>query len=200
MLALQAGHVSVVALVAVLAGAGCAGSPARGPTSNQVPPSTVAGAPSVPTSDPATECAPPTQLSWTDVSLPDGTQFGWVRHFDGHALYLDLAEFFSDDEASARARLALLDDLEPSSWTTDSLVHVGTAAGFAETIGSWVAAGAVDGFHVRPSSLSTDLDVLVDRVVPLLQAAGLFRTGYPGRTLRDTLGLTRPANVFAATA
>ena len=104
MLALQAGHVSVVALVAVLAGAGCAGSPARGPTSNQVPPSTVAGAPSVPTSDPATECAPPTQLSWTDVSLPDGTQFGWVRHFDGHALYLDPAEFFSDDEASAAAR------------------------------------------------------------------------------------------------
>lgn len=122
------------------------------------------------------------------------------RAADELRVLADTYVVLGDDEASARARLALLDDLEPSSWTTDSLVHVGTAAGFAETLGSWVAAGAVDGFHVRPSSLSTDLDVLVDRVVPLLQAAGLFRTGYPGRTLRDTLGLTRPANVFAATA
>ena len=121
------------------------------------------------------------------------------RSGDELRVLVDTYVVLGDDEASARARLELLDDLEPSSWT-DSLVHVGTAGSLAETIGEWVAAGAVDGFHVRPSSLSTDLDALVDRVVPLLQRAGLFRTAYPGRTLRDTLGLTRPANVFAATA
>ena len=101
---LRADKASVVVLVAVLAVAGCAGSPTRGPTSSQVPPATAPGAPSVPTSDPATQCSPSTQLSWTDGSLPDGRQFGWVRHFDGHALYLDPAEFFSDDEANEAAR------------------------------------------------------------------------------------------------
>lgn len=122
------------------------------------------------------------------------------RSTDEVRVLVDTYVVLADDESSARARLELLDDLEPSSWATDSLVHVGTAGALAETIETWVAAGAVDGFHVRPSSLSTDLDVLVDRVVPILQSAGLFRTAYPGRTLRDTLGLTRPANVFAATA
>ena len=78
--------------------------------------------------------------------------------------------------------------------------HVGTPDALVATIDAWVAAGAADGFVVRPSSLSTDLDALVDKVVPTLQSAGLFRTAYPGRTLRDTLGLARPANVFAATA
>ena len=122
------------------------------------------------------------------------------RSTDEVRVLVDTYVVLADDESSARARLELLDDLEPSSWATDSLVHVGTAGALAETIETWVAAGAVDGFHVRPSSLSTDLDVLVHRVVPILQSAGLFRTAYPGRTLRDTLGLTRPANVFAATA
>ncbi len=122
------------------------------------------------------------------------------RSTDEVRVLVDTYVVLADDESSARARLELLDDLEPSSWATDSLVHVGTAGALAETIETWVAAGAVDGFHVRPSSLSTDLDVLVDRVVPILQSAGLFRTAYPGRTLRDTLGLARPANVFAATA
>ena len=139
--ALQAGHVSVVALVAVLAVAGCAGSPTRGPTSSQVPPSTAAGAPSVPSSDPATECPPPTQLSWTDVSLPDGTQFGWVRHFDGHALYLDPAEFFSDDEATEAARedgeLGVTEDLPNPFYIRDpdaDVVRIEVAGAFTLTV------------------------------------------------------------------
>ena len=53
---------------------------------------------------------------------------------------VDTYVVLGDDEASARARLELLDDLEPSSWT-DSHVHVGTAGSLAETIGEWVAAG-----------------------------------------------------------
>jgi hypothetical protein len=36
----------------------------------------------------------------------------------------------------------------------------------------------------------------VDHVVPLLQAKGIFRTDYPGTTLRDTLGLVRPGDGF----
>jgi len=33
-------------------------------------------------------------------------------------------------------------------------------------------------------------------VVPILQARGLFRTDYPGTTLRETLGLSAPDNQF----
>ncbi|CPU65354.1 fmnh2-utilizing oxygenase [Mycobacteroides abscessus] len=36
--------------------------------------------------------------------------------------------------------------------------------------------------------------------MPLLQGVGLFRTAYPGTTLRDTLGLPHPANRYAAIA
>ena len=38
----------------------------------------------------------------------------------------------------------------------------------------------------------------VDRVVPELQRRGLFRTEYEGATLRENLGLPRPANRFFA--
>ena len=34
---------------------------------------------------------------------------------------------------------------------------------------------------------------MFDQVVPLLQERGSFRTEYAGTTLRDHLGLTRPA-------
>jgi hypothetical protein len=42
------------------------------------------------------------------------------------------------------------------------------------------------------------LEDFVERVVPELQRRGLFRREYPGSTLRDTLGLPRPANRFFA--
>jgi alkanesulfonate monooxygenase len=37
-------------------------------------------------------------------------------------------------------------------------------------------------------------------VVPELQRRGLFRTEYAGRTLRDNLGLPRPASRYAEAA
>jgi alkanesulfonate monooxygenase len=44
--------------------------------------------------------------------------------------------------------------------------------------------------------LPAGLDDFVDRVVPELQRRGLFRREYEGRTLRENLGLPRPANRF----
>jgi hypothetical protein len=37
---------------------------------------------------------------------------------------------------------------------------------------------------------------VVDHVVPELQRRGIFRREYEGRTLRENLGLPRPANRF----
>lgn len=68
-------------------------------------------------------------------------------------------------------------------------VFAGTPGKVAAEIERYVEQEAVAGFilgsHVSPSGL----DEVVDRVVPLLQARGVFRTEYTGTTLRDDLGL-----------
>ena len=43
------------------------------------------------------------------------------------------------------------------------------------------------------STLPYELAAFVDHVVPILQARGRFRSEYAGDTLRDHLGLDRPA-------
>lgn len=70
---------------------------------------------------------------------------------------------------------------------------VGTPEQLAEHITTWHAAGAVDGFTIMGSTLPYELSTFVDHVIPLLQHRGLFRTSYAGPTLRDNLGLPRPA-------
>jgi alkanesulfonate monooxygenase SsuD/methylene tetrahydromethanopterin reductase-like flavin-dependent oxidoreductase (luciferase family) len=94
----------------------------------------------------------------------------------------------------------MLTDLEGVSWDTGSLAFVGTASAFAELVTDWLDAEAVDGFTIRPASVQTDLVALVDGVLPVLRASDAFRTEYPGRTFRDTLGLPSTADRYAATA
>jgi hypothetical protein len=55
-----------------------------------------------------------------------------------------------------------------------------------------------DGFNVMFSWVPGGLDDFVDKVVPELQRRGIFRREYEGRTLRQHLGLLRPANRFFA--
>src|ERR1700689_1220420 len=70
---------------------------------------------------------------------------------------------------------------------------VGTPEQLAARAIAWQDAGAVDGFTIMGSTLPYELTAFVDHVVPLLQRQGRFRTEYTGRTLRDHLGLGRPA-------
>jgi FMN-dependent oxidoreductase (nitrilotriacetate monooxygenase family) len=67
---------------------------------------------------------------------------------------------------------------------------VGTAAHIADEIDTYIQADACDGFILVPHLTPRGLDEFVDRVVPLLQERGAFRTEYTGETLRDHLGLT----------
>jgi FMN-dependent oxidoreductase (nitrilotriacetate monooxygenase family) len=76
-----------------------------------------------------------------------------------------------------------------------------TTSGFAGTPGTvadrmqeWFEAGACDGFMLQVPYLPGGLEELVHGLVPELQRRGLFRTEYDGSTLRDTLGLPRPAS------
>ena len=57
----------------------------------------------------------------------------------------------------------------------------------------------IDGARLRPAVNATDLPVIVDQVVPLLQRAGQFRTGYrDSETLRERLGLPVAPNRYTA--
>ena len=57
----------------------------------------------------------------------------------------------------------------------------------------WGVVDTADGFTLQPLRLPLDAQLFVDHVVPLLQRRGLARTEYATGTLRDRLGLPRPA-------
>jgi FMN-dependent oxidoreductase (nitrilotriacetate monooxygenase family) len=76
------------------------------------------------------------------------------------------------------------------------LSMVGTPATIADTMQEWLETAGSDGFNVMFPYLPAGLDDFVDRVVPELQRRGIFRREYAGKTLRENLGLKRPANRF----
>jgi alkanesulfonate monooxygenase len=73
----------------------------------------------------------------------------------------------------------------------------GSPQRIADEMEQWFLSEAVDGFLIQPAILPGGLDDFVTMVIPELQRRGLFRTEYEGRTLRDRLGLPRPANRYA---
>ncbi|SER00352.1 LLM class flavin-dependent oxidoreductase [Giesbergeria anulus] len=71
---------------------------------------------------------------------------------------------------------------------------VGTPESVADQLEHWFTTGAADGFNIMAPTLPFDLQDFVDLVIPELQRRGLFRTAYTGHTLREHLGLPRPAH------
>jgi alkanesulfonate monooxygenase SsuD/methylene tetrahydromethanopterin reductase-like flavin-dependent oxidoreductase (luciferase family) len=83
---------------------------------------------------------------------------------------------------------------------SDALDFGGSPEELVDMLLDWQRLG-VDGARLRPSVNATDLPVIVDRVVPLLQKAGRFRAGYrDGETLRARLGLPVAPNRYKAVA
>jgi alkanesulfonate monooxygenase SsuD/methylene tetrahydromethanopterin reductase-like flavin-dependent oxidoreductase (luciferase family) len=76
-------------------------------------------------------------------------------------------------------------------------VFAGAPEQVADTIEDWFRNGAADGFNVMPPYYPGGLEVFTETVVPILRRRGLFRDDYTGTTLRDHLGLARPASQFA---
>lgn len=72
-------------------------------------------------------------------------------------------------------------------------IVLGTAEEIADRMQLWFESGAADGFNVMPPFFPAGLEDFTREVVPILQDRGLFRREYEGTTLRDHLGLTRPA-------
>ncbi|MEU0134425.1 NtaA/DmoA family FMN-dependent monooxygenase [Streptomyces sp. NPDC006296] len=69
---------------------------------------------------------------------------------------------------------------------------IGSPQTVAAELEKFVAADAADGFILVPHLTPGGLDDFVDRVVPLLQERGSFRSEYTGSTLRSHLGLAEP--------
>ena len=75
---------------------------------------------------------------------------------------------------------------------------IGTASQIADHWQAWFEQGAADGFNVLVPHLPGGLEDVAHKVIPELQRRGLFRREYTGSTLREHLGLPRPANRFSA--
>ncbi len=76
------------------------------------------------------------------------------------------------------------------------LSMIGTPKMIADEMQTWLDQRAVDGFTIQFPYLPGGLDDFCDKVIPELQARGLFRKEYEGTTLRESLGLPRPENRF----
>ena len=105
---------------------------------------------------------------------------GRVRHGDPKAVAAAWRERAEAENLSIRELVIAV---------TSRQQFVGTPAQVADEIDLHVQADACDGFILVPHLTPRGLDEFVDRVVPLLQERGSFRTEYTGHTLRDHLGL-----------
>ena len=73
---------------------------------------------------------------------------------------------------------------------------IGSVEQIADQLEEWFLGGAADGFNILASDVPGAMTDFVDKVTPELQRRGLFRTEYEGKTLRENLGLARPANPY----
>ena len=70
---------------------------------------------------------------------------------------------------------------------------VGSPKDVADKFEEWFTRRACDGFVVGAASVPTSYEDFAKWVVPELQRRGLFQKDYKGTTLRENLGLPRPA-------
>jgi alkanesulfonate monooxygenase SsuD/methylene tetrahydromethanopterin reductase-like flavin-dependent oxidoreductase (luciferase family) len=106
-----------------------------------------------------------------------------VRHAGGEGLkiYADVVVAFGGDT---------------DEFVSDALIFTGGASALVDLLLGWQQLG-IAGARLRPAVNATDLPVIVDEVVPLLQQAGVFRSEYRAReTLRERLQLSAAPNRY----
>ncbi|CUR76301.1 Nitrilotriacetate monooxygenase component A [Achromobacter xylosoxidans] len=77
---------------------------------------------------------------------------------------------------------------------------VGTPQSVADQLQQWFEEDGADGFNIMSPWLPGGLDDFIELALPELRRRGLFRTEYSGATLRQHLGLERPAHRAVAAA
>jgi alkanesulfonate monooxygenase SsuD/methylene tetrahydromethanopterin reductase-like flavin-dependent oxidoreductase (luciferase family) len=111
-------------------------------------------------------------------------------------VFADLVVFLDDTPEAARSRRGRLDEVAGRPYRSDAEIFAGTPSQLADLLAQWHDAGA-DGFRLRPATLPHDLLQITDGLVPELHSRDLFRTSYAAATLRESLGLSRPANRYS---
>ncbi|KAA1249465.1 NtaA/DmoA family FMN-dependent monooxygenase [Mycobacterium simiae] len=122
-----------------------------------------------------------------DGPLPDVEPIADTTISQGRVQHADPAAVASRYRERAKAENLSIRELVIA--ITSRQQFIGTSARIAEEMDHYVEADACDGFILVPHLTPHGLDDFVDRVVPLLQERGAFRTEYAGKTLRDHLGL-----------
>jgi FMN-dependent oxidoreductase (nitrilotriacetate monooxygenase family) len=107
------------------------------------------------------------------------------------ALFLELA---------ARENLTLRQLYQRIAGARGHWQIVGTAEEIADQLEERFVNYGADGFNIMPPVLPWGLTDFVELVVPELRRRGLFRSEYQGSTLRQHLGLKRPAPQLATSA
>ncbi|MET9403204.1 NtaA/DmoA family FMN-dependent monooxygenase [Kitasatospora sp. NPDC002965] len=123
-----------------------------------------------------------------DGPLPDIDPDPDSLLFKGHALFrIDRAATARQWRTLARERNLSIRELVTE--VTGRQTFIGTPREVADAMDAFVQSDGSDGFVITPHLTPGGLDELVDRVVPLLQEKGVYRTDYTGSTLREHLGL-----------
>jgi alkanesulfonate monooxygenase len=91
-------------------------------------------------------------------------------------------------------RLTVREVIDYATAGIGHLTIVGSAGQVADQLVNWVNENGADGFNLMPHYLPGNLDDFVDYVIPELQDRGAFRSEYGEGTLREKMGLPRPAN------
>lgn len=109
-------------------------------------------------------------------------------------ILLDVEVVIAETADTAERDLAQLENWSGGRYEPASILHRGDAPGLSRLITDVVGAGGVDGVTLRPLALTSGLNEITERVLPLLRPGG--RASDSG-VLRERLGFTRPVNHFA---
>ncbi|CAN5115942.1 LLM class flavin-dependent oxidoreductase [soil metagenome] len=124
------------------------------------------------------------------------------RQYDLDAPFPDVAHIGKNSQQSGSNRI--LNEVRAENLTLRQVVQrlatprgafVGSPETVADTLQQWFEGHAADGF-VLFEPLPGQLELFIEKVVPILQARGLFRTEYEGETFRENLGLDFPENRY----
>jgi len=100
-------------------------------------------------------------------------------------------------EMAKRDNLTIRQLYEAISGSRGHMTLCGSVKTVADTLEEWFTTGAADGFNILFPTLPGALNDFIELVTPELQRRGLFRTQYEGTTLRENLGLPKPADAAA---
>lgn len=146
-----------------------------------------------------------------DVAMQRLSSISGNYDFSAHDIDDAFPELDWEKTTGQRSRLKLLVDRahaqdwtirQAANWIAGTKGHnlvVGSPEQIADEMEKWFREGAADGFTLMPLTLPGDLVAFSELVIPELRRRKLFRQEYEGATLRESLGLPVPANIFAGT-